>query len=162
MSSEPWTCAVWAARQRSCAHGRVRMVFLLDSFTIFFVNLILSGDNGIMIALVMRSLPSYLRRRATVTAAGCAVIVRTAASSFAAQLLTIPFLKCAGGILIIFISACLFRVVISEEQSARNFKTRWAALGFVVSADLLMSTDNIVAIASIAQAGFWCCSPGSP
>lgn len=127
------------------------MPFLLNCLTIAFVNLLLSGDNGILIALVLRSLPSRLRRRFTVTAAGCAVIARTMTTFLAAQLLTIAFLKCVGGILILSMSLGLFREALSEEPRVRTFSGSWTAIGFVVVADLLLSIDNTVAIAGLAQ-----------
>ena len=128
------------------------MLFLLKSLTIAFVNTILSGDNGIMIALVMQSLPYQIRRRAIVSAIACDVIARTAATAFAVSVLRIPLLKCAGGVLIVFVSVRLFsRVIARDEQRLRRFTSPWTAVAFVVAADLLMSIDNTVAIASIAQ-----------
>lgn len=126
------------------------MVFLVQSLTIAFVNTILSGDNGVMVAFVMKSLPSHLRRRALITATICDVIARTTATAFAIWLLRIPLLKCLGGLLIVYLSLRLFRQVIAKGQRSPVLTNPWTAAGFVVSADLVMSADNTVAIAGIA------------
>jgi YjbE family integral membrane protein len=127
------------------------MAFLIASITIAVVNLTLSGDNAILIAIVTRSLPLQLRKRSIGIAAVCDVIVRTAATFFAAQLLGIPLLRFVGGMLIITISLRLFRRAESESQHTRKLASCWNVVWFLVTADLLMSTDNMVAIAGIAQ-----------
>ena len=72
--------------------------------TVVIINLLLSGDKGVVIALMVRSLPRRVRNRAIVTAAVCDVIVRVLATLFAAQLLNVWFLRLTGGIMILWIS----------------------------------------------------------
>ena len=72
--------------------------------TVVIINLLLSGDKGVVIALMVRSLPRRMRNRAIVTAAVCDVTIRVFATLFAAQLLNVWFLRLAGGIMILWIS----------------------------------------------------------
>lgn len=127
------------------------MIFFFNSVTIAFVNLMLSGDNAILIAMVTRSLPSHLQKRSIAIAASCDVIARTAATFFASQLMREPLLKFMGGILILSISLRLFRAAGSNAHFTRNFETCWSVVGFLVTADLLMSTDNTVATAALSH-----------
>jgi YjbE family integral membrane protein len=130
------------------------MALLLNTLAIVFVNLILSGDNGVVIAVVMRSLPLPARTRTIMIAAACDVVVRTAATFFAAQLLRIWFLKLAGGILILWISVRLFKDGNFEMRRPQTLEGVWKPIWFIVATDFMMSTDNTLAIAAIAHGQF--------
>ncbi len=71
---------------------------LVSAVTIIFVNVVLSGDNAVVIALAVKTLPAGLRVRAMIAGAGCAVILRVVATFFAYELLHIEFLKLAAGV----------------------------------------------------------------
>jgi YjbE family integral membrane protein len=124
--------------------------FIYSAATIIGINLILSADNGLVIAVAIRSLPPALRWRAVTAAAICDVTVRVTATFFAAQLLGLWFLRLAGGALILWIAIGLFRQGADNEQSGKNFVSFWSALWFIVAADATMSTDNVLAVAAVA------------
>jgi YjbE family integral membrane protein len=119
---------------------------------IILVNLVLSGDNAVVIALAVRLLPEGERLRALIAGAACAVILRVALTFVAAQLLHVEFLKLACGITILWIAVKLFQQSVPEEASARARPSGfWHAIWFIMAADITMSLDNILAIAQAAQ-----------
>jgi len=126
--------------------------FLLDLAAIIFVNLVLSGDNAVVIALAVKTLAPGRRGSAILAGAGCAVLVRVAATFFAGQLLHIEFLKLIGGLTILWIAAKLFSEAAPEggEAGARP-SSLWHAMWFILLADITMSLDNILAIAQVAH-----------
>lgn len=122
--------------------------------SIVVVDLTLSGDNAVVIAAAARSLPPAIRKRALITGAVCAVIVLLAATFFATRLLRVRFLQLIGGAAILWIAVGLFREEPPLQSSTTHRPGFWNAIGFIVLADVTMSTDNILAIAAIAQGDF--------
>lgn len=125
---------------------------LFDLLTIIVINLVLSGDNAVVIALAVKSLPSALRVRALIAGAAAAVLMRVAGTFFAGWLLEVPFLKLIGGITILWIAVALFRP--EDEHTAAGARVPvgfWRAIWFIMIADVTMSLDNILAIAQVAQ-----------
>ena len=126
----------------------------LDSLTallsIVAIDVVLGGDNAVVIALAVRNLPPRLRARGIVIGAGAAVILRVALTFFAAKLLDLPFLKLVGGALVAVIAVRLFADggEATEEKSCTTFL---GAVGTIVVADLVMSTDNILAVAGASR-----------
>lgn len=132
----------------SILHGRL----FFDFLTIIVINLVLSGDNAVVIALAVKSLPARLRVRALVAGAAAAVLMRVAGTFFAGWLLEVPFLKLIGGITILWIAVTLFRP--EDEQTAAGARIPvgfWKAIWFILIADVTMSLDNILAIAEVAK-----------
>ncbi len=129
--------------------------FLLSGFSIVLIDLVLAGDNALVIALAVRSLPPQQRRLGIVCGAGLAVVLRIALTVFAARLLTLPFLKLAGGLLVLWIA---FKVLVdvSEKQAGAPAPRRFfQAIWQITAADLTMSIDNILAIAGASNGNFW-------
>jgi YjbE family integral membrane protein len=124
---------------------------LFNLLTIVVINLVLSGDNAVVIALAAKTLPPPLRLRALAAGAGSAVVIRIVVTFFAAQLLHIQFLQLMGGILIFWICVNLFREAAPQPGSERHLPSFWKAMWFILIADVTMSTDNILAIAAVAQ-----------
>lgn len=124
---------------------------LVSAITIIFVNLVLSGDNAVVIALAVRNLPHGRRVRAMLVGAGCAVLLRVAATFFAYQLLHIQFLKLAAGITILWIGVRLFGESGPSEKAAASPTGFWRAIWFIMVADVTMSLDNVLAIAEVAH-----------
>jgi YjbE family integral membrane protein len=129
---------------------------LFPLIAIVLVNLVLSGDNAVVIALAVRLLPQGQRIRALIAGAACAVILRVALTFFAGRLLHVEFLKLACGITILWIAVKLFRQSVPEEpeDAARNARRPagfWRAIWFIMAADITMSLDNILAIAQAAE-----------
>lgn len=119
------------------------------------VNLTLSGDNAVVIAAAVKSLPRSVRSGALVSGAVCAVIALVAATFFATRLLHVKFLQLIGGAAIAWIAVGLFREEPPLEASATHVSGFWKAMWFIVVADVTMSTDNILAVAAIAQGDFF-------
>jgi YjbE family integral membrane protein len=125
--------------------------FIVSLLSIVVVDLTLSGDNAVVIAAAAKSLPGPLRKRAMIAGAGCAVIALVTAAFFATPLLRVKFLQMIGGAAVLWIAIGLFREEPAQENSGTNFKGFWKAMWFIIVADVTMSTDNILAIAALAQ-----------
>lgn len=125
---------------------------LFGLITIVLVNLVLSGDNAVVIALAVRSLSQGQRTRALITGAACAVLLRVIVTFFAGQLLRLEFLKLVCGITILWIAIKLFGQSVPQETSASARPSGfWHAIWFIMVADVTMSLDNILAIAQVAE-----------
>lgn len=125
---------------------------LFDLLTIIVINLVLSGDNAVVIALAIKNLPARVRIRALIAGAAAAVLMRVAGTFFAGWLLNVQFLKLIGGVTILWIAVTLFRP--EEEETAAGARVPvgvWRAIWFIMIADVTMSLDNILAIAEVAQ-----------
>ena len=128
--------------------------FVFSLLSIVMVDLTLSGDNAVVIAAVSKSLPPSMRKRALVAGAACAVVAMVLAASFATRLLHVKLLQVAGGFVILWIALGLFREEPPLESSAKQLVGLWKSIWFIVAADVTMSTDNILAVAAIAQGNF--------
>jgi YjbE family integral membrane protein len=125
---------------------------LFPLIAIVLVNLVLSGDNAVVIALAVRLLPQGQRIRALIAGAACAVILRVALTFVAARLLHVEFLKLACGITILWIAVKLFQQSAPGEAPSPAHPTGfWRAIWFIMAADVTMSLDNILAIAQAAE-----------
>jgi len=121
-------------------------------FSILLINLVLSGDNAVVIALAVKTLPHRQRVRALMAGAGCAVVLRVTATFFAGRLLNVEFLKLIGGVTILWIAVKLFGEAAPSEAAAGAAPASFAkAIWFILLADITMSLDNILAIAQIAE-----------
>lgn len=129
--------------------------FLVSVFSIVAVDLALSGDNAVVIAAAVKTLPASMRKRALIAGAACTVVALVTAAFFATRLLRVSFLQAIGGAAIFWIAAGLFREEPPLESSATRLAGFWKALWFIVVADVTMSTDNVLAVAAIAQGSFY-------
>jgi YjbE family integral membrane protein len=125
--------------------------FVFSVLSIMVVDLTLSGDNAVVIAAAAKSLPPSMRNRALIAGAACAVATLVIAAFFATRLLHVKFLQVIGGMAILWIAIGLFREEPPLESSATHLAGFWKAMWFIVVADVTMSTDNILAVAAIAQ-----------
>jgi len=128
--------------------------FLFRLLSIVVVDLTLSGDNAVVIAAAAKSLPRSMRRRALIAGGACAVVALVTATFFAGRLLHVKFLQLIGGFVILWIALGLFREEPPLESSAMHMASFWKAMWFILAADVTMSTDNILAIAAIAEGNF--------
>jgi YjbE family integral membrane protein len=128
--------------------------FILSLLSIVVVDLTLSGDNAVVIAAAAKSLAPDMRKRALIAGAACAVIALVTATFFASRLLHVKFLQVIGGVAILWIALNLFREEPPLQSSAGNLAGFWKAMWFIIVADVTMSTDNILAIAALAQGNF--------
>lgn len=126
------------------------LTFLLRLIEIVWINILLSGDNAVVIALACRSLPPLQRRYGILLGAGAAILLRILFTIGMMDVLHIPWLKLAGGALLVWIAV---RLVINEhkETSGAGSSSLWKAIYTIAIADVIMSLDNVVAIAAAAQ-----------
>jgi YjbE family integral membrane protein len=124
--------------------------FLTGFFTIIGIDVILSGDNAVVIALAARTLPPRQQQRAVFWGAGAAVALRVMLAAVAVQLLRFPYLKLAGGVLLLWIAVKLL-LPESDEADVAPADHLWAAVKTIVVADFVMSLDNVVAVAAAAK-----------
>lgn len=120
--------------------------FLTGLISIVIIDLILAGDNAVVIAMAVRSLPPKQRIRGICWGAGAAVLLRVLATFFVSQLLLINFIKLAGGLLILWIAVKLFIEGVPEEGIEREAATIAQAVKLIVIADITMSIDNMLAV----------------
>ncbi|MEI8173031.1 MAG: TerC family protein [Deltaproteobacteria bacterium] len=125
--------------------------FFLGFVSIIVIDLILAGDNAVLIAMAVRSLPKSQRMKGIVLGAGAAVFLRVFLTFFAAQLLQFQYVKCIGGILILWIAVKLFVEGAPEEKVRQELKTFWQAVWIIIIADITMSTDNVLAVAAASK-----------
>jgi YjbE family integral membrane protein len=119
---------------------------------IIWINILLSGDNAVVIALACRSLPPKQRFWGILLGAGAAVVLRIFFTVIIAQIMTIPFLKLVGGLLLLWIAVKL--IVPNDEHGEDSVKagdTLLRAVWLVTVADIVMSLDNVIAIAAAAE-----------
>jgi YjbE family integral membrane protein len=127
--------------------------FWLPLLKIMWINILLSGDNAVVIALACRGLPEKSRRWGIVLGAGVAILMRIAFTGVVATLMAWPYLKIVGGLLLLWIAVQLL-VENTDENDIKETETVWAAVRVIAVADLVMSLDNVVAIAAAAN-GSW-------
>jgi len=126
--------------------------FWVDVFKIIVINLLLSGDNAVVIALACRNLPLELRNKGIVFGVGGAIVLRIVLTFFAVSLLALPYLKLVGALLLLWIGIKL--IVPEEEHSTVSIQTDTRLLGAVKTiliADLVMSLDNVLGVAAAAK-----------
>ena len=117
---------------------------------IIWVNLLLSGDNAVVIALAARSLPPQQQKMAVFWGAGAAVIMRIVLTIFAVALLTLPWLKIVGGLLLLWIGIKLL-VPEDDGDDIASSDNLFQAIKTILIADLVMSLDNVLAVAAAAD-----------
>jgi YjbE family integral membrane protein len=126
---------------------------------ILLVNIVLSGDNAVVIAMASRNLPETLRKRAIWWGAMGAVGLRIILSVAAVALLDIPAVRIVGALLLLYIAV---QLLMDDEQSkeVQGVASLGKAIGIILLSDLIMSLDNVLAIASIAQNNLWLMATG--
>jgi YjbE family integral membrane protein len=114
------------------------------------INIILSGDNAVVIALACRSLPPRQRVIGIILGAGAAVVLRILFTLVVQQLFDVPWLKLVGGLVLLWIAVKLLMGEESDEDSVKSGASVWEAVKIVAVADIVMSLDNVLAIAAAA------------
>jgi YjbE family integral membrane protein len=127
-----------------------RPTFWLAVGKIIWINVLLSGDNALVIAMACRGLHGRHRVWGVVFGAGVAVVLRIAFTGIVATLMSLPFLKLVGGLALLVIAAKLL-VPEDENDEVAAGTTLWQAVRIVVIADLVMSLDNVIAVAAAAE-----------
>jgi YjbE family integral membrane protein len=128
--------------------------FWIGLVKIIWINIILSGDNAIVIALAARSLPPHQQRMAVLFGSGAAVVLRILLTIVAVQLLAMPYLQIVGGLLLLWIGVQLLGDEDEGEGEAKEHGSLMAAVRTILIADLVMSLDNVIAVAAAAKGSF--------
>ena len=132
------------------------MEFLTPGFwvalmQIIGVNIVLSGDNAVVIALAARSLPQQQQQKAILWGSGAAVVMRIVLTIVAVELLRLPYLKLVGCVLLLWIAVKLLMPEHEEEGGGKVVGSLGAAVKTILIADLVMSLDNVIAVAAAAK-----------
>src|SRR3954463_14630728 len=134
--------------------------FWIAALQIIGVNIILSGDNAVVIAMACLSLPPRQRLWGMILGAGVAVLLRVVFTLVVAQAMTYPFLKLVGGALLFWVAIKLVSEDADEDAETQSGETLWRAVRIVVIADIVMSLDNVIAIAAAAELAAAAVDPG--
>jgi YjbE family integral membrane protein len=124
--------------------------FLVPLLQIIWIDVVLSDDNALVIAMACRSLPKKERRLAIALGAGAAALLRIVFTLLALQVLAVPFIRLAGGAVLLWIAIRLAGDQ-EEVEDAPAPASIWASIRIIVVADAVMSLDNVIAIAAAAQ-----------
>jgi YjbE family integral membrane protein len=119
-------------------------------FAIIVANILLSGDNAVVIAMAARQLPADQQKKAIFWGSAAAIVMRVILTVVAVELLTIPYLKIIGGLLLFWIGV---QLMLSDdgETNVKSHGTMMAAVRTILVADLVMSVDNVIAVAAAAD-----------
>ena len=120
--------------------------------SIIVANILLSGDNAVVIALASRNLPPAQQKKAIFWGSAAAIILRVVLTVTAVQLLTLPYLKIIGAILLLYIGVQLLADS-GEDEEMHGHQNIWGAIRTILVADLVMSLDNVLAVAAATQKG---------
>lgn len=125
--------------------------FWIALLQIVWVNILLSGDNAVVIALAARSLPPKQQKNAIVVGSAAAIVMRIVLTLVAAKLLLLPWLKLIGALLLVYIGVSLLMPEGEDEGEGKQHGSLLAAIRTIMIADLVMSLDNVVAVAAAAM-----------
>ena len=123
---------------------------LIGLFSIVLIDLVLSGDNAVVIGMAVRDLPGQLRKQAILVGTLGAIGLRVTFTILAALLLEVPYLRTVGGFLLFWIAAKLVRGE-EEEAHVNSAASFWQAVTLIIVADFTLSLDNILAVAGAAN-----------
>lgn len=124
--------------------------FWLTLGQIILINIVLSGDNAVVIALAARSLPAHQQKQAVFWGAGAAVVMRILLTIIAVELLRWPYLKIIGAVLLFWIAVKLL-VPEDDEENVQSSDNLFKAIKTILIADLVMSLDNVIGVAAAAK-----------
>ena len=125
--------------------------FWIGLMKIIWIDIILSGDNAVVIALAARGLPPLQQRQAVLIGSGAAVLLRITLTVVAAKLLTMPYLQIVGGVLLLYIGVQLLSDQGEGEGEEKVQGSLLAAIRTILIADLVMSLDNVIGVAAAAH-----------
>ena len=125
--------------------------FWIGLIKIIWINIILSGDNAVVIALAARALPLEQQKKAIMFGSGAAVVLRIGLTVVAAKLLELSYLQIIGGILLLWIGTQLLHGEEEDDGEGGEKAGLWVAIRTILIADLVMSLDNVIAVAAAAK-----------
>ncbi|MFN5349085.1 MAG: TerC family protein [Polaromonas sp.] len=119
--------------------------------SILLANIVLSGDNAVVIAMAARTLKPEQRNKAIFWGSAAAIIMRIVLTIVAIQLLTLPYLKIIGAVLLVYIGVDLLKGEDEDDGEGKEINGMAAAIRTILIADLVMSLDNVLAVAAAAK-----------
>ena len=125
--------------------------FWIGLMKIIWINIILSGDNAVVIALAARSLPPHQQKKAILFGSGAAVVLRIVLTIVAVHLLALSYLQIIGGLLLLWIGVQLLSENDEEEEGDVKQASLASAIRTILIADIVMSLDNVIAVAAAAK-----------
>ena len=143
--------ATWLSMVSSGWSEVGQTAFWIALLKIMWINILLSGDNAVVIAMACRGLPHRQRVWGMILGAGVAVLLRVVFTVFVAALMLLPYLKIVGGLALFYIAAKLLVPEDEDKNETEATEHLWRAVKIVAIADIIMSLDNVIAIAAAAQ-----------
>ena len=131
----------------------VSMQFFMALGSIILLDILLGGDNAVVIAMAANKLPGNLRRKAILIGTGGAVVIRLVMTLIAVWLLTIPFLQALGGLILLPLAVKLL-VPAEQEKNVTDSDSLMGAIKTIIIADAAMGVDNVLAIAGASHGSF--------
>ena len=125
--------------------------FWISVVQIIWINVLLSGDNAIVIALACRNLPQKQRFTGMVLGTGVALLLRLVFATIVSTLMLLPYVKIAGGAALLWIAVKLLSPNEGSENGDSSSQSLWRAVKLVAVADVVMSLDNVIAVAAVAD-----------
>ncbi len=119
--------------------------------SIILANIVLSGDNAVVIAMAARSLPAHQQKKAIFWGSAAAIVMRIILTLIAVEMLKWPYLKLIGALLLLYIGISLLSEGGGEEEGHKEIGSLKAAIRTILVADLVMSLDNVLAVAAAAK-----------
>lgn len=135
----------------SACRVELSWAFLFSVCGVILIDIILAGDNAVVIAMASRTLPKEKRSKAIAFGAFFAVIMRVGLAFFASALLRFSYVKLVGGFLLLWIALKLLIEEEAEQDQDREANTVWHAVWIIIVADVSMSLDNVLALAALSK-----------
>jgi len=126
-------------------------VFWVGLGQVMVVNILLSGDNAVVIALAARSLPPSQQKQAVLWGSVAAILMRVILTIVAVEMLKMPYLKIIGGVLLFWVAIKLLVPEHDDEEGVESSSNVWVAVRTILIADLVMSLDNVIGVAAAAK-----------
>jgi YjbE family integral membrane protein len=133
------------------SHISLDMKFFTSVLSIVLIDLVLAGDNAVVIAMAVRKLPGPQRRKGIYLGSAAAVLLRVVLTFFVSQILLVPFIKIAGGVLILWIAVKLLAGSDGGVNAEKEAGSLFDAVRLIVIADITMSVDNVLAVAGASH-----------
>jgi YjbE family integral membrane protein len=146
--------ATWLGMVTSGWNEFGQTAFWVAVLKIIWINILLSGDNAVVIAMACLGLPPRQRLWGMIFGAGVAVLLRIVFTVVIAELMRLPYLKLVGGLALFYIAAKLLVPENEDESEVEATEHLWRAIRIVAIADIVMSLDNVIAIAAAAQGNY--------
>jgi YjbE family integral membrane protein len=125
--------------------------FIIRALQIVLIDILLAGDNAVVIAMAVRSLSPAQRRTGALAGGGFAIVLRIILTFFAARILDLPFFRLIGGLLIFWIAVKLLTDSKDAPETEPTAQSLRHAIWIILVADLTMSLDNIIAVAAVSK-----------